>query len=212
VISNAAVVPAATPKTREADGQDANRNSPRHHQLFASLFLLAGDRLGRALARARIGVGALAAHRQTATMTQAAIAAEVHQTLDVDADFTAKIALDQIVAVDDFADLQNFLVATDIGTLFLDRALRIVSYTPQAGQLFNLIPADISRPLAHVTHRITYTNLPADAAQVLDRLTPIERCTSLTPHARHAANASPARTRHYPARVHPNHLQHLHLE
>ena len=44
-------------------------------------------------------------------MTQAAIAAEVHQTLDVDADFTTKIALDQIVAVDDFADLQNFLVA-----------------------------------------------------------------------------------------------------
>jgi two-component system CheB/CheR fusion protein len=73
------------------------------------------------------------------------------------------------------ADLQNFLAATDIGTIFLDRALRIVSYTPQAEQLFNLIPADIRRPLAHVTHRITYTNLPDDAAQVLDRLTTIER-------------------------------------
>jgi hypothetical protein len=56
-------------------------------------------------------VGTLTAHRQAAAMAQAAIAAEVHQTLDVDADFTAKIALDQIVAVDDFADLQNFLVA-----------------------------------------------------------------------------------------------------
>ncbi|MDQ2997120.1 MAG: PAS domain S-box protein, partial [Chloroflexota bacterium] len=72
-------------------------------------------------------------------------------------------------------DLHNFLVATNIGTLFLDRALRIVSYTPQAEQLFNLIPADISRPLAHVTHRVAYTNLPADAAQVLERLMPIER-------------------------------------
>src|SRR3954453_4546372 len=78
---------------------------------FAKLLLLAGDRLGRTLARTRIGVGTLAAHRQAAAMAQAAIAAEVHQTLDVDADFTAKIALDQIVAVDDFADLQNFLVA-----------------------------------------------------------------------------------------------------
>jgi two-component system CheB/CheR fusion protein len=73
------------------------------------------------------------------------------------------------------ADLQNFLAATDIGTIFLNRALQIVSYTPQAEQLFNLIPADIRRPLAHVTHRISYTNLPSDAAQVLQQLTPIER-------------------------------------
>src|SRR6185295_16178493 len=81
------------------------------YSLFAQLLLLAGDRLGRTLARARIGVGALATHRQAATMTQAAIAAEVHQTLDVDAGLTAKVALDQIVAVDHFADLQDFLVA-----------------------------------------------------------------------------------------------------
>src|SRR5436190_5246041 len=80
------------------------------YSLFAQLLLLAGDRLGRTLARARVGVGALAAHRQAATMAQAAIAAEVHQTLDVDADFTAKIAFDHVVAVDHFADLQHFLV------------------------------------------------------------------------------------------------------
>src|SRR5690348_8904555 len=77
----------------------------------ARLLLLAGDRLGRTLARARVGVGALAAHRQAATMAQAAIAAEVHQTLDVDADLAAQVALDEIVAVDHFADLQHFLVA-----------------------------------------------------------------------------------------------------
>src|SRR5499427_1279051 len=76
----------------------------------ARLLLLAGDRLGRTLARARVGVGTLAAHRQAATMAQAAIAAEVHQTLDVDADLAAQVALDEIVAVDHFADLQNFLV------------------------------------------------------------------------------------------------------
>src|SRR5947207_861157 len=46
-----------------------------------------------------------------AAVTQAAIAAEVHQTLDVDADLTTKIALDQIVAIDHFADLKNFLIA-----------------------------------------------------------------------------------------------------
>src|SRR6185312_6270051 len=81
------------------------------YSLFAQLLLLAGDRLGRALARARIGVGALTTHRQAAAMTQAAIAAEVHQTLDVDTGLAAKIALDEIVTVDHFADLQDFLVA-----------------------------------------------------------------------------------------------------
>src|SRR3954463_11097089 len=80
------------------------------YSLFANLLLLAGDRLGRSLARARVGMGALTAHRQTAAMTQAAIAAEVHQTLDVDADFTAKVTLHHVVAIDHFADLQHFLV------------------------------------------------------------------------------------------------------
>src|SRR5262249_12836677 len=44
-------------------------------------------------------------------MTQAAVATEVHQALDVDAGLATKIALDNIVAVDHFADLQDFGVA-----------------------------------------------------------------------------------------------------
>src|SRR5205814_3420769 len=100
----------------------ANREAPllaiRHSQ-FASLLLLAGDGFRRTLARARIGVGPLTAHRQTATMTQAAIAAEVHQTLDVDADLTTQVALDEIVAVDHFADLEHFGVAELIDATIL---------------------------------------------------------------------------------------------
>src|ERR1043165_2668188 len=96
---------------RMVSGESRIRIGPYSPFATRQLFLLAGDRLGRTLARARIGVGALAAHRQAAAMTQAAIAAEIHQTLDVDAGLATKIALDQIVAVDHFADLQNFLVA-----------------------------------------------------------------------------------------------------
>src|SRR5438270_792193 len=70
-----------------------------------------GGRLGRTLARARIGVGALAAHRQAAAMTQAAIAAEVHQALDVHAGLAAQVAFDHIVAIDHFTNLQHFLIA-----------------------------------------------------------------------------------------------------
>ena len=47
------------------------------------LLLLAGDRLGLALAGARIGVRALATNRKTFAMTKATIGREVHQALDV---------------------------------------------------------------------------------------------------------------------------------
>src|SRR3954463_5768966 len=45
-------------------------------------FLLAGDGLGRPLAGAGIGVGALSADRQALAVTKAAIAAQIHQALD----------------------------------------------------------------------------------------------------------------------------------
>ena len=49
----------------------------------SAYFFLPAIGLGRALAGARIGVRALAADRQAAAMTQAAVAAEIHQPLDV---------------------------------------------------------------------------------------------------------------------------------
>src|ERR1700731_837788 len=136
-------MPAATPQWANSEWLIANRVfCPTRDSPFATrqLFLLAGDRLGRALARAGVGMGALAAHRQPAAMAQAAIAAEVHQTLDVHADFATKIALDQIVAVDHFADLQHFLVAQladatvswnldllhDVGSMLLTDAMDVL--------------------------------------------------------------------------------------
>ena len=41
-------------------------------------------------------------------MTQAAIATQVHQALDVHRHVAAKVAFDQEVAVDDFANLDDF--------------------------------------------------------------------------------------------------------
>ena len=43
-------------------------------------------------------------------MSQPAVAAEVHQPLDVHGDFASQVALNHIVAVDDLADLQHFLI------------------------------------------------------------------------------------------------------
>src|SRR5690348_3014604 len=71
------------------------------------------DGLARALAGARIGPGALAAQRQATAMAQAAIAGQVHQALDRDADFAAQVALDHVLA--------------DLGAQRLDLRLRQVA-------------------------------------------------------------------------------------
>ena len=72
-------------------------------------------------------------------------------------------------------DLQNLIAATDIGTIFLDRQLRIQRFTPAARKIFNLQPNDLGRPLADITHRLQYGRLIADAQEVLERLTPVEQ-------------------------------------
>src|SRR5689334_25431641 len=51
--------------------------------------------LARALAGARVGLRALAAHRQPSAMPEAPVAAEVHQPLDVDRHLAAQVALDR---------------------------------------------------------------------------------------------------------------------
>ncbi|MGA3186763.1 MAG: chemotaxis protein CheB [Bryobacteraceae bacterium] len=72
-------------------------------------------------------------------------------------------------------DLQNLLAATDIATLFLDRNLRIMRFTPRVGTLFNVRVTDRSRPISDLTHRLGYAELQSDAQSVLNTLVPIER-------------------------------------
>src|SRR5262245_9647415 len=75
-----------------------------------SLLFLPGDRPGGSLAGTRIGMRALAAHRQSAAMPQAAVAAEIHQPLDVELHLTSQVPLDQVIAIDHLADVEHLLV------------------------------------------------------------------------------------------------------
>jgi two-component system CheB/CheR fusion protein len=72
-------------------------------------------------------------------------------------------------------DFQNFINATDIGTIFLDRAMRVKFSTPRARTVFNLLDTDIGRPLTDITSRIKYDGIHRDVETVLDRLQTIER-------------------------------------
>ncbi|MBO0952943.1 CheR family methyltransferase [Fibrella forsythiae] len=72
-------------------------------------------------------------------------------------------------------NLQNLINSTDLATLFLDRGLRVNLFTPATQTIFNLIPADLGRPLSDITNRLDYPHLLTDAEGVLTSLQPLER-------------------------------------
>ncbi len=51
------------------------------------------------------------------------------------------------------ANLSNLLTSTAIATIFLDEKLNISSFTPAVSAIYNVLPADVGRPLSHITYR-----------------------------------------------------------
>ena len=73
------------------------------------------------------------------------------------------------------ADLDNLLKATDSGTLFLDRDLRIRVFNPAIEQIFHLLPQDIGRPIEHIAYHIDdQAAMIREARAVLETGKPIE--------------------------------------
>jgi two-component system CheB/CheR fusion protein len=72
-------------------------------------------------------------------------------------------------------ELEDLLGATEIGTLFLDRELRIQRFTAGVNEVINILPSDHGRPIGHLTHRLKYESFMQDAELVLRQLIPIER-------------------------------------
>lgn len=56
-------------------------------------------------------------------------------------------------------DLRNLFESTRIATVFLDRNLVIRNFTPAASAFFNLLPADVGRPLTDLTTKLHYPEL-----------------------------------------------------
>ena len=79
-----------------------------------------------------------------------------------------KIKIEELSqANNDFTNLMN---STEIGTIFLDRGLRVKQFTSRAVDVFNLIPADKGRPLADITHKLNYEHLLEDVEEVITTL------------------------------------------
>ena len=72
-------------------------------------------------------------------------------------------------------DMANLLAGNGLGTIFVDRQLNILRFTPAAMAVMNLISTDVGRPVSHiVTNLVGYQALAEDAKAVLDTLLPKE--------------------------------------
>ena len=91
-------------------------------------------------------------------------------------------------------DLQNLMNSAEIGTVFVDRDMKLKRFTPQAATLFNLLPSDAGRPLLDITHRLNYPELAVDVGEVLRDLKRIEREISSYDNRWFLARAVPYRT------------------
>lgn len=76
--------------------------------LFFDRDFFAGDGDGFAFPGASVGVCALSADGETATVPQSAIAAEIGETLDGEGAFAAEVAFHGVVLVYGFADAEHF--------------------------------------------------------------------------------------------------------
>lgn len=72
-------------------------------------------------------------------------------------------------------DMNNLLSGTGVATLFLDKKLNVMRFTPSCALIINLITGDIGRPIGHIVpNLVNYTSLQTDAQAVLDTLVPTE--------------------------------------
>jgi two-component system CheB/CheR fusion protein len=72
-------------------------------------------------------------------------------------------------------DMDNLLTSTEVGTVFLDRQLRIRKFTPQIAETFDLMPHDVGRSIETFTYKLDHPELIEDLKQVLAAAKPVER-------------------------------------
>ena len=95
-------------------------------------------------------------------------------------------------------DLRNLMDSTEVASVFLDRQSRIKLFTPRARDIFNLIPADVGRPLTDISNRLAGDGLLADVQRVMESLQPVERVVGTTDGRTYLMQLLPYRTSENP--------------
>jgi diguanylate cyclase (GGDEF)-like protein/PAS domain S-box-containing protein len=72
-------------------------------------------------------------------------------------------------------DLENFVEATELALVFVDRDMRIIRFTAPARTVFRVMPGDVGRSLLDISHCLKYQALEDDISSVLLRREKVER-------------------------------------
>jgi two-component system, chemotaxis family, CheB/CheR fusion protein len=64
-------------------------------------------------------------------------------------------------------DMDNLMRSTSIGVVFVDRNLHIRKFTPAVTEIFNLMPQDEGRPIAHISHTLDNKKLLSEISATL---------------------------------------------
>jgi two-component system CheB/CheR fusion protein len=72
-------------------------------------------------------------------------------------------------------DMDNLLVSTEVGTIFLDTQLKIRKFTPQVAEGFSLMAHDLGRPIEAFAQNMEHPEIVDDLKRVLQTGQPIER-------------------------------------
>lgn len=73
------------------------------------------------------------------------------------------------------SDLKNFLESTQIATVFLDKEMRVMNFTPAIIQVLHLVETDVGRPISHFKAKIPIEELYDEVRRVLRTLASVER-------------------------------------
>ena len=84
-----------------------------------------------------------------------------------------KIKIEELALTNN--DFRNLMNSSEIGTIFLDRQLRVKLSTPAANLIFSLLRTDVGRPLFDLTSNLLYSQLYDDVKRVLEDLQSVDR-------------------------------------
>lgn len=84
-----------------------------------------------------------------------------------------QLKIEELTQLND--DLNNFMKATQIATIFLSNDIKVRKYTQAATRYFNLLPMDLERPLDHISHKLNIDDLISRVRHVILRREMIEQ-------------------------------------
>lgn len=84
-----------------------------------------------------------------------------------------QLKIDELIKLNN--DVNNLLLNTELGALYLDKRLMIRKITPKISEITNIIESDIGRPITHLNFDNFNFNIIDDIKNVIKNLVPVDK-------------------------------------